>query len=191
MLNTALILAGGRNLRYGKSKGLEKVRGIPLIEKLVNEIRDAGIDNIIISANDPEPFRFLGLSMIPDIFSDSGPLAGIHSAFSHTQVDEILVIACDFPALTSREFKKLMDEAKDVDAPVIFARTERDVHPLCSIFRRNIFNSLEKSIDEGRCGVRNFINSVDNHPVFFENPESFLNMNTPEDLKAWEAKNVI
>jgi len=47
MIKTAVILVGGKSLRYGRPKGLETVGCETLVEKIAGEIRAAGITDIL------------------------------------------------------------------------------------------------------------------------------------------------
>ena len=46
---TGVILAGGKSSRYGKNKSFVIVNGIPLIERVIREMKDVFQDVIIIT----------------------------------------------------------------------------------------------------------------------------------------------
>lgn len=190
MVNTAVILSGGKSTRYGRPKGLETICGKPIIGRLADEIRAAGIDNIFLSADESGQYSSLELPAIPDRYKNCGPLAGIHSALIETGVEAILVLPCDLPGLTSKEIKFLLDESEKNPAPVIFARTPGQEHPLCSVVRRDLLEKIEGTLSEKKNATLRFFKSVDHGTVFFSDDRPFKNVNTPEDLTAWEAENV-
>ena len=63
---TGVILAGGKSRRMGRPKLFIDVGGIPMFER-VYRVCDALFTEIIIVANDSEPFRRYDASVIPDI----------------------------------------------------------------------------------------------------------------------------
>jgi len=191
MINTAVILTGGKSSRYGRPKGLETVDGQTLVKKIANEIRAAGILNIYLSTNEPEKYADLGFPTIPDKFLDCGPLAGIHSALVETKADKILVLPCDLPAITSSEIKKILEAAIDDPKPVVFAVTESRDHPLCSIVSSELNESIESALVRGLHSAYKFFRSVDHGTVFFEDESPFYNVNTQEDLKEWDVKKAL
>src|SRR3990172_9049042 len=108
MTKTAVILTGGHSRRYGRPKGLEKINGLTLIERLAKQAMDAGISEICLSANDRELYGGLGFKIIQDRFVDCGPLAGMHAALLETGEESILILPCDLPRLTSHQIKILL-----------------------------------------------------------------------------------
>lgn len=191
MTETAVILTGGKSLRYGRPKGLEKVGDLTLIGKLALELRAAGIDDIYLSTDDHERYEFLGLPIIPDRFKDGGPLAGIHSALLETGTEKLLVLPCDLPGLTSVQIRILLEAAKENPAPVVFVKTPSQEHPLCSVVRSDLLEKLTETLSDGKNAALRFFKDVDHKTVFFEDETPFMNVNTPEDLKVWEADNVV
>jgi len=185
MTDTGVILAGGKSRRYGKPKGLEPAAaGRPLIAKLADEAAAAGLARIYLSTDDPEPYRSLGLKDIPDRFKDSGPLAGIHSALIETGADSLFVLACDLPCITSREIRRLIDEAAREPAMVVYAATSGREHPLCAVVHRSILDPLTQTLAENKNAVLRFFHDIDHRTVLFEDDRPFLNLNEPDDLRS-------
>jgi len=183
----AVIIAGGESKRFGSPKALIRINGVPIILKLAAEAANTGIEDIRISANDPDAFAPFGLPVIADIREGCGPLAGIHSALVQIDTDEILLIPCDTPGISAQELNRLLMSAKDnPTAQVVFAESTSGMHPLCAVVRRTILRHIESALDEGRLSVNELFTGVDHVKVIFENEEPFLNLNTPEDLARWE-----
>jgi len=185
----AVIIAGGESRRFGSPKALIRINGVPIILRLAAEAATAGIDDIRISANDPDAFATFGLPVIGDIREGCGPLGGIHSAIVHTDADEILLIPCDMPGISSNELNSLLASANDNPAAhVVFAESPSGAHPLCAVVRRSILRHIESALDEGLLSVNELFGRVDYMKVIFEDEEPFLNLNTPEDLARWEVR---
>ncbi len=64
-MESAVILAGGKSSRMGSNKALLEFGDETLIERLSRLLKE-GFDEILISANDPEPYRFLGSPIVRD-----------------------------------------------------------------------------------------------------------------------------
>ncbi len=154
---------------------------------LEDAIKRAGIDAIYISANDVAAFEEFGMPLVRDICEDCGPISGIHSIFTNTEVDEILITACDMPGITDAELRRIIDTAAaNPDVRVIFAETPSGTHPLCAVARRTILPEMEKAIESRKFSVNELFKASPHVAVFFDDEKPFANLNTPEDLKNWE-----
>ena len=189
MIDTAVILIGGKSERFGRPKGLETVGGKTLVGRIADEIRDAGICNIYLATGEPRHYSDLGIPTVCDRHPGCGPLAGIHAALVETGAERILVLPCDLPAISSAEIRKLLESAAMSTEPVVFAVTEIREHPLCSVVRRELIESLEAALKKGHHGCLRFFRSIDHDTVFFKDDSAFVNVNTQEDLAAWEGCN--
>ncbi len=151
----AVILAGGHSRRMGFNKALLRINGFPLVENLT---RLAGplVERVIISANDPAPYRFLSVPIVPDLFPGQGPLAGIHSAMCATPHALYLILACDLPAMTAELLSRLIRSSVGWDAAVPRTR-DGQIHPLSAVYRRTCLDTLDRSIRSGRNKVQDFI----------------------------------
>jgi len=183
MVNSAVILAGGKSSRFGKPKGLILIDGKPLIERLIEEIKLSGIEHIYISAEDSELYEIFGCPVIKDRFRECGPLAGIHAALEEIDDDGILVLSCDLPRITANEIGLIVEEARGSPVQVVFAGTINGPHPLCSVVKREILDSLADTLSKGKYGVLDFFSNLEYIEVFCPNDDAFLNVNTPGDLE--------
>lgn len=183
MINTAVILAGGKSTRYGQHKGLVPIDGKPLIAYLIQIIRESGIEKIYLSTDDSALYSEFGLECISDKIKNAGPLSGIHSAFENLDADSILFLSCDLPRITSTEITKLINESQTTDDPWVFASTPRKDHPLCAVIRKMLLPALTKTLADGKHGVLDFCSEIPTHLVYFKDENRFLNLNSPEDLR--------
>src|SRR6266540_1117046 len=151
MLNAdlgAVILAGGISSRMGCNKALLPVGGVPSIQRLTHLLLPL-TDQVFISANDPAPYAFLGLPVIPDIHAGQGPLAGLHAAMVRCDRPIMLLLACDLPCVKEPLLRKLIAEIDEQDA-VIPMTSDSRVHPLCAVYRRTCFPLIERNLIEGK-----------------------------------------
>jgi molybdopterin-guanine dinucleotide biosynthesis protein A len=183
----AVILAGGRSSRMGCNKALLQVNGKLLIQTLVDRVSPV-TDQILISSNDPESYKFLDFPIIPDRFPGNGPLAGFHSAMMANSYSLYLLLACDLPNLKTPLLRTLVSLADGFDA--VIPRTRDGIaHPLCAVYRRTCFPAVERALARGDNKViRTFLEDslvvrwVESDEGSFEDAD-LANINTPEDLR--------
>jgi molybdopterin-guanine dinucleotide biosynthesis protein A len=152
------ILAGGRASRYGgTAKGLlECAAGIPIIEKLIGEMTAAGITEIIILANDPQPYRSCRCETVPDVRAGIGPLGGIKAALAHyaARREAVLFLPCDLPAITANEMTLLMQSFQAEEASIIVAEgNDFSRHSLCTVVHTGMLDQASRAIENGKHAV--------------------------------------
>lgn len=188
-----VILAGGNARRMGGiPKGMLRARGgLPVIARLIVHMLRAGIEEIVISANDERPYAHLGCDIVLDGRAGVGPLAGIEAALTHFagRYDGLLCLPCDLPALSSREMSALMTAFGAHGGPVVFAETEGPLrHPLCAAIRNDVLESVSAALDEGMGAAADLWQQLGGSAVHFDDPQPFINLNSPGDVDAWLGK---
>lgn len=145
---SAAIVAGGKARRFGgRVKPLVEVDGEAIIDRQLRVLRSRFAD-IVIAANDPQPFAHLGLPVIPDEAAGQGPLAGVAAALGHAHADYVLAVAGDMPYLDARAVDALVERAgPDVDAVVPFVGGY--VEPLFALYSRRALRVIRARIDRG------------------------------------------
>jgi molybdenum cofactor guanylyltransferase len=185
----AAILAGGKATRLGGvSKGLlSGGDGKSIVARLIEQAAAAGIDDVIVSANDPRPYQSLNRPIIADHHADIGPLGGIEAVLSHLapSFDGVVLLACDLPNVTACEILRLAQAYKSMPGRVILARTGRGDQPLCAVAPVTVLADVQAAIASRSFGVRRLWQSLGAVPVDFDDEARFLNINTPEDLRNW------
>jgi len=68
----------------------------------------------------------------------------------------------------------------------VFAVTESNEHPLCSVVSRELTEVLEKALRDGHHAALRLFKSVEHDTVYIDNDTAFHNVNTPDDLRRWE-----
>jgi len=188
----AAILAGGQATRLGGlAKGTLDAGGVSVTERLTEQLRAAGVERIVIVANDPEPYRDRGLEIIGDRRPGLGPLGGIEAAVCELAGDaEATVLApCDAPDLTAEVFGRLIEAFAPGQAPGVCARTGDSIwHPLCAVVHNAIAADVSAALDAGRRSVQDVWRSLGVEPVDFSDSDPFVNINTPEDLADYQAR---
>ena len=187
------ILAGGKARRLGGvAKGtLGAACGQPILHRLLREMADAGIEDIIVVANDPEAYGDCGREVIADIHPGLGPLAGIEAAQAALadRAEAILFLPCDAPLITTGEIAALKDAFLAGRDPIVCARTKKTFcHPLCAVVHNDMFTEVSAAIARGRRKVRDLWRRLGAAYVDFDDEAPFLNINHPEELDAWRRR---
>jgi molybdopterin-guanine dinucleotide biosynthesis protein A len=185
----AVILAGGKSLRMGRDKAFLEIDGRPLITIMLDLARPF-TDLILISSNDTDAFAFLDFRVIPDMYAQQGPLAGLHSGMLSAARELVLLLPCDVPGLSSNLLRQLIIRSGEHD--VVVPRTsDRRIHPLPGIYRRTCLPVLERELREGRNSMFRFLQhptlkvcQLDGSSGAFEDSE-LENLNTPADVETF------
>jgi len=186
----AAVLAGGKGKRFGRRpKGLWEVApGISILKKQVAELASSGIEEVIILANDPGPYRGFGPNIVPDLRAGVGPLGGIETAISYysSRCKATLLLPCDLPYITAREISALLEGFSEAEGNVAVAVSgESDWEPLCAVVNNELLPVVKAAIDRGVRKVREVWKELGVALIHFPDREPFFNINTPGDLSRW------
>lgn len=181
-----VILAGGKSSRMGTNKSLLKLGNQRIIERIA-ELMKSIFTNVIIITNTPDEYKFLNLPLYEDIYKWKGPLAGIHSALTHSTTEKIFVLSCDVP-LMSKEMIQYLVEYKS-EKQVVFCEAAGYHQPLVGVYSKQILSEIEKFISDNELtdkSLHQFLKNIDTeiiHPekLPFYKDEIFFNVNRPED----------
>ncbi|MGD0791028.1 MAG: molybdenum cofactor guanylyltransferase [Terriglobales bacterium] len=186
------LLAGGKSSRMGTEKALLDFGGQTLLDRAL-AVMGTVCDSVTI-VGDPAKFRKYGStkyeSVVADIFSGCGPLAGIHAALVHSSAELNLMLAVDMPFVSSELLAFLFTAAEDEDnqAIVTVPRTSKGLQPLCAVYRRDFSRAAEQALGAGKYKIDAAFSSVSVRVIeegelaaagFSE--RSFFNLNTPQD----------
>ena len=191
------ILAGGQGTRLGAlHKGLlERAPGETLIEHLMGQMEAAGLAEVVIAANMPEPYRRFGRAVVPDLRPGLGPLAGVEAVLLHVlprpDVAAVLFVACDLPALSARELARLVDAFRraphGVQRAVVTAGPSRE-YPICFVVHKEMAGHVTSALDRRHLKILQLWKDLHAKDVTFPDAEPFHNLNTPDDLRRWQGQ---
>ena len=180
------ILTGGRSRRMGTDKSQLLLEGQSFVERIAAELFPVTISVKLVgdnsSASQPK------LQSIPDVYPQWGALGGVHAALSACRSSWVLVVACDFPFVTSELFRKLASSRDDFEA-VAAIQNDGIPQPLCSLYRLepclSIAEALIKSGERKPVALLQSVRTRWLQPNEFSELEGanlfFDNINTPED----------
>ena len=187
---TGVILAGGQASRYGgKPKGLERVHGERVIDRVAAALR-ATTDSLLLIANDPDAEDWLpGVRVESDVRPGIGSLGGIHAALVHAGT-AVIVVAWDMPFVPPGLLAAL--RARGEDADVVAPESDssrRGLEPLCAYYSQTCVSPIERSIEADDRRVIGFFDQVrvarllvDEVRSFGDPERLFMNVNTPGEL---------
>ncbi|MEE8418561.1 MAG: molybdenum cofactor guanylyltransferase [Dehalococcoidales bacterium] len=199
MKATSIILAGGRNKRFGRNKALITIGGQSMIERVMERLTPLTERFLVVTAPDLPDFPAGKAEIIADLYPGSGPLGGIYTGLQASESPLNIVVACDMPFLNEELLNYMLGLSYEVD--VIVPKLENGmVEPLHAIYSRSCLPEMKELLESNQLGVAPFL---DNVRVRYVQPEesrkldpellSFFNINYPSDLDraiALDSKNV-
>ena len=165
-----------------------------MIEVVLERVADLGAE-LILSTNKPAAYAHLGLPSYPDIHPDKGPLGGIYTAVAQASHPYTLVVACDMPWLNPDLLQYMISLRHQAD--IIVPRWDKFPEPLHAIYSKACLPPIADQLQRDQLKIVRFYGQVQVHFVdrpdierFDENGRSFANLNTPQELKKAEGKEV-
>jgi len=188
---TAVILAGGKARRMdGEDKGLITLNNRAMIDYIITALRPQA-DNLIINANrNQKQYGLYGLPVIADMLDDYlGPLAGMATGMHSTDTSYIVTVPCDSPFIPEMLVEILYRALHDNQADISVAHDGVRMQPVFALLRCDLLPSLLAYLDEGGRKIDTWYSQ---HRLaiadFSHYPNTFLNLNTPEDRLILEDK---
>jgi adenosylcobinamide-phosphate guanylyltransferase len=193
---TALVMAGGKGTRMKtkKEKPLVKVGGKPLIEHVLNTLRNAKrIDKIVVAVSEYTPktanlARKFSVKVVKTL--GKGFCLDAQYAIKKLKLDTVLTISADLPYVTSEFIDKVIKRYEQSGKPALTVMAPPEIYRRLGLDTDYIFNV------NGRPLTPVGINVVDgkriNEPRLEEEifvilqEEIVINVNRLEDLKIAE-----
>ena len=186
----------------GKPKALVLFCGIPLICRGLRRLSSIA-DQLIITTNEIESLDFLcagatgeRLELYTDVLDVRGALSGLYTALYYAKQDSVAIVACDMvfpsPTLLKAEQQVLLDTKADLVIP----RTSHGYEPFHAVYRRDTcLEFVKEALDKGETRAigwyhRAKVVEFTQEDVLAADPRggSFINVNTPDELKNLEER---
>jgi molybdopterin-guanine dinucleotide biosynthesis protein A len=189
----AMVLAGGRSVRFGGEKAAAPLKGKPLIlwaaERLLAECGPVAI-NARPGTQSEAIARAAGYPVLHDLEGDPlGPLAGVRVGLIWARsigADSLAVSPCDVPLLPADLYARLVRAA---GAHAAMAETRDGRQPLCAVWPVSALETVEAAIAGGaHPPTWRVLEAVGVARVMVDPPEAFANLNTQDDLAAIAAR---
>ena len=190
---TGIILSGGKNIRMGVNKAFLQIGQRTIIERTA-ELFNQLFEQVILVTNDPLDYSHLNLEIAVDLFPKGGALIGIYTGLFYASHSPCFIAACDMPFLNPAVIDYMVGLGKNFD--VVIPSLEDGYHPIHALYSRRCINHIEHLIGKKNYKITSFFQRVRVREVKAAelkplNPamDSFLNINTPEDLEQMGNKN--
>lgn len=181
----AIILAGGLSTRMRRDKVSLVLGDSTLLGSLVTRF-SGEFGPVIVVARPGQSLAVGDAIAVRDIFTDCGPLGGIHAGLVASPDDMNLVIACDMPFADPAVARYLASLCGDHDIAV--ALLDRGPEPLFAVYRKSVLPQIEANLGTHSLKLRSLLDAVDTLYV----PQGdlveidpllrcFVNVNTPQD----------
>jgi molybdopterin-guanine dinucleotide biosynthesis protein A len=188
---TGIILAGGQARRMGgQDKGLISLAGKPMIEYVIKSI-EPQVDTIIINANRNQSlYEKYGFPVVADqIEGYCGPLAGMASGLEHATTPFVVTVPCDSPFIPDDLVHKLYSTLQHENAEICTIRSNGRLQPVFTLMKSELFNSILEFLNNGERKIDKWF---DKHRLaiadFSDQPDTFININSTEELEEVEIK---
>ena len=181
---SGIVLSGGQSKRMGQNKALMQLEGQSLISRVLDKLSRL-CDELIISANDVEPYADLPARVVPDIIAGMGALSGMHAGLAAMRNEKAIIVACDLPFLSLSLLRYMAVVATGYD--VVVPRLGAYLEPLHAVYDVNCITPIERLVAGGPRRVVHLFDRVCAHEVtegpvrLFGAELSFFNVNTPKE----------
>jgi molybdopterin-guanine dinucleotide biosynthesis protein A len=188
-----VIQAGGESRRIGSDKALLRFLGQPLILRPLSRLATLA-DEVLVTSNHPEKFRFLGLSPFPDLFPGCGALGGLYTALQIANQPYVAVVGCDMPFANAALFAYELIRLRETSADAIIPRSLAGTEPFHAIYTREAcLPHVRGALQAGKRRVDAWFDEAnieylqpDEIQPYDPDGLAFMNINTIYELEAAE-----
>jgi molybdopterin-guanine dinucleotide biosynthesis protein A len=181
------ILAGGKSTRMGTDKAFLPLKGRTLLAHALETAH--ALTNAVFLVGDPAKFAGFG-STIPDIFPDTGPLGGIHSALVADKAELNLILGVDMPLVTGYLLSYLIQQAQASPAMVTVPYIAGFFQPLCAVYRKEFATVAEHALRAGKYKIDPLFQTIEIRKISSAELQEkgfserlFTNINTAEEYR--------
>ena len=186
---SCIILAGGKSIRFGHDKILEKINDTSLLDRVISQIELVSKDIIIVTANE-RAFTHLAnranIKITHDIIPGMGSLGGIYTGLVESKTHQNLVVAADMPFLNTNLLKYMIKASDGFDFTLPHVNDWYE--PLHAVYSKNCIEPAEKIFSLGQKVIVELFKYVKVRFIEAEeinrfDPQhlSFFNINTQQD----------
>jgi len=192
---TICVQAGGESRRMGQDKALMPFLGRPLIQRVVDRLSPIA-DEVIVTTNRPDDYRFLNLPLFPDLIPGRGALGGLYTALASATCDVVAVVACDMPFASPALIEAAKGLLVQEEADVVIPDSGGGLEPMHAVYRRETcIPAIQGAIQADKWKLIAWFPQVKVRvlkpdEVQFHDPPglAFWNLNTPEEFSEAEIR---
>lgn len=174
----------------GNDKGLIELAGRPMIEYVLESLRPQ-VSALLINANrNLDLYMRYGIPVVTDTLQGfHGPLAGMYSAMRAARTPLIATVPCDSPFVPPDLVRRLGRALLDTGSEIAVAHNGERVQPVFSLLDSSLADGLERFLERGGRKIDQWFAEQRTTVVDFgDAPDTFINVNTPEEVTQVEAK---
>ncbi len=186
---TIVIQSGGQSTRMGEDKALKNFLGKPLIQRVIDQLAPIA-DEIIVTTNRPDNYKFLNCRLVSDLKPNRGALGGLYTAIASATNSFVGVVACDMPFASRKLFEGATKIMVAENADVVIAKTNEGYEPFHALYRRETcLPAIEAAIEADLWKVVSWFPQVRARTLSAQEIKEydpsglcFNNLNTPEEF---------
>jgi molybdopterin-guanine dinucleotide biosynthesis protein A len=185
----AAVIAGGLATRMGgAAKSALAVGGRSIAADQLQTLR-AVFARVLVVANDPAPWRELGVEVVADRERGVGPIGGVHAALLATRAlaGGVVCVAGDMPFLSPDLLRLVRD--RDPGAEAVVPRAGGRPEPLLARYAPGCLAVVEAQLAAGERAMQALLGRlrvswIEEAELRVVDPElrALTNVNTPSDL---------
>jgi len=191
---TLAVQAGGESRRMGSDKGLVQFLGQALIQRVIERLAPLA-DEVLVTTNQPDDYRFLNLPLFSDLEPGRGALGGLYTALQAASHPLVAVVACDMPFASRDLFAYQRDMLLQQVMDVVIPSSLEGLEPLHAVYRRETcLPVVQAAIQQNAWKLISWfprvkVLSVTSTQISTIDPNDsiFMNVNTPADLQLAES----
>jgi molybdopterin-guanine dinucleotide biosynthesis protein A len=187
----AIVLVGGQSSRMGQPKAALDFGGIPLLTRIVVELKWWFDEIVIVAAPEwaGQPrIEIPGLKIVHDETAFAGPLDALRRGLNAIEHGVAFACSCDLPLLNSDVAADFVAMLEDFDA--VIPEVGGKLQPLHAVYRKKCASAIESLESSGETRLTASAEVINGRKVGEEelrksDPQlsSFFNVNTPEDYQ--------
>ncbi len=185
---TGIILCGGKSIRMGENKAFIQIEGVPIIKRIYDLFKGMFLEVIIVT-NQKDLFLDFDSKIYSDLIPGKGALGGLYTGILLSSFEHCFCVACDMPFIKKSLVQYLIESIGDAD--VVVPQTKDGLEPLHAVYSKNCIEPIRRLMEEGKSKIVDIydqvkVKIVDEKDFFRFDPagESFINVNTPEELRS-------
>lgn len=142
------VIAGGTGSRFGKKpKGLERVGGERMLDRVVQALKAASGEAplLVANASDAKSWR-PDLTVMKDVMPNCGSLGGIYTAMT-AAAGPVLVMAWDMPFVTVELLQALVAGTNGNDVFLPEGGGRSGLEPLCGVYGPGAVGAIKTQLE--------------------------------------------
>ncbi|MGB1197861.1 MAG: molybdenum cofactor guanylyltransferase [Thalassotalea sp.] len=172
-----VILAGGQSSQMGEDKAHLQLDNESLLDRCIHLLESLNVKEVIVCRNEAD--------YLHDIYTNAGPMAGIHSALAKTQsakvANTLLIMPIDMPFLDDNIMQDLLSFGNAMRCAVNYSDYQLPLY-LPNNAENREFAKVVATSSEDR-SIKRYLNIINSAQVNASEIEKLMSLNNKVDLK--------